>query len=531
MFFNRGKKQFLANWQRANNFDHHVRGGARLLFGLGIALVFLVAIYFVQGLWHKQQGKADVAKFYPVKCLGGWQYPAHAENIPELDSLASLDEFNNINSAVLDNAMAQLYCSNFNGESPSGTVPKNLTLKLSLAIKPKIIMEPVTDTGTSSTSTLEEMPSTSTTEILAPSTSSIEIVPVENKPAEEAPVVVPAVEEKAPVETPIEAPTAPADQTEPVSFLSTHKIFNFWTWLFSSQALAQEINMEVIQNSSSSTENLNLIGSSTKASGTVDNLATTTDVWQTMPNSSLPTVEVASSSEPVMPADALLQVSYTLDGQTWQTLGWVSDSNWRNAQFTLPLEGITDWSSLDWLQIRFDRVMSLNSNEPVFYLDGMYLEAEYDSMIIDPNGENDQPDLKKDQILKQKIGGNFIAVNVIRKQTKKQEIWYSVIPSATTTETFLAPGAWNKVEIPDEEGAYELLDVRDDIIFGVAKFPDRKMLYNYSIRNSNISSVGIIPNGLTTMTFEEKSATSTDMQAQLTNLYYQESNNSYYFSK
>jgi|GEM_PF-1938842 len=570
MFFNRGKKQFLANLHRANRFYHHFKRGTRLVLAMCVVIALLTSIYLIQGLFHKQQIKADVAKFYPGKCLGGWQYPAHAENVPDLDALASIDDFNDVNSAVLDNAMAQLYCSTFNGESPIGTVPKTLTLRLSLAVKPKISLVAPVDSS-SSTPAVEIDPiatttpdATSTEPVTsgdAPATNIDPTTPTEPAPVE-VPVSAPAIESPAPAEpapAPVE-PAAPVDQPEPTSLLPRSLVTNFWSWLFIHQAQAQEsevINQTeekvetppVIDNPAptnptnpdgqsvlgeqvTSAENMpttDLITDTGISSSSSTTTATTTEEWLPVPTSTLP-MDATSSVELVMPADALLQVSYTLDGQTWKTLGWVAESNWREVKFVLPLDGISDWSGLDWLQIRFDRVMTLNSNEPIFYLDGLWLEAEYDALEEKQSmTDEDQPDLKKDKILKQKIGKDYVAINVIRNDTKRQEIWFTLSKSASTTAPVMIPGIWNKIEVEGEEGRLELLDVRGNRIFWLARRPDKKMLYNYVIDDGNINSSDVVPNDLSVVQFDEVIGTSTE--AQTTNLYFKDEDNSYYFSQ
>ena len=170
--------------------------------------------------------------------------------MPDLDSVASIDDFNDINSAVLDNAMAQLYCSEFNGEDPIGTVPKKLTLRLSLGVKPKIVVEapvesgsaspvmieePVVDGGTGSTPS--ETPA-SDTPVSSPSEQ-----PAVDSP-EPAPTETPATSPSEPVSevpaaAPVEAP-APAPSPEPTSLVPRSFLDNLFAWFTVGTARAQE---------------------------------------------------------------------------------------------------------------------------------------------------------------------------------------------------------------------------------------------------------------------------------------------------
>jgi hypothetical protein len=70
MFFGAGKRQFLWGWRRINSFYWHLKKGTRVLLLLIAALVVLVIVYVVQSWWHKNKVSADVASFYPAKCLG-----------------------------------------------------------------------------------------------------------------------------------------------------------------------------------------------------------------------------------------------------------------------------------------------------------------------------------------------------------------------------------------------------------------------------------------------------------------------------
>src|SRR4030042_6172975 len=81
-------------------------------FSLVGGLIFLTALgWFIYGTFIR----AEKASFYPTSCLGGWQNPQNAEGKPDLDEGAPGEDFNSKNSAVLQNAISELYCGGCKG--------------------------------------------------------------------------------------------------------------------------------------------------------------------------------------------------------------------------------------------------------------------------------------------------------------------------------------------------------------------------------------------------------------------------------
>lgn len=567
MLFNSGKKQFLAGWRGVSLFYTHLQRGTRMVLIAVVLLLVLVIIYFLQGLFNKQKASADLAKFYPVKCLGGWQYTAHAENVPDLSPVASIDDFNDINSAVLDNAMAQLYCSNFNGEDPIGTVPKKLTLRLSLGVKPKIVVEAPVESGSASPVMIEE-PVVDGGTGSAPSETPAGDTPV-SSPAEQpavdspepAPTETPATSPSEPVSevpaaAPVEAP-APAPSPEPTSLVPRSFLDNLFAWFTIGTVRAQEAAspevtvspapVEVAPESPVSPEIMPVLSGVevpvlseapvlSPVEGEVsipidDQASSTAETGSESPATT--TIEGVgleaagvTPEVPVMPSDALLEVSYTLDGQTWKSLGWVAESNWREASFDVPLEGISDWSNLDWLQVRFDRVVSIDANQPIFYLDGMWLEGEYDSLETEEMAAEldiEQPDLKKDKILKQKISADYAVINVVREKTDQYEIWYRPVVKSGANEY------WRKLQIEGDAGSQALLDLRSGKVFWVSDREGKRMLCRYDLQTGDSHMMDVTVGGLSSMGFDEEAEDGSGMQ--LIYLYFVDDNNSYYFSK
>jgi hypothetical protein len=86
-----------------------------------------------------------------------------------------------------------------------------------------------------------------------------------------------------------------------------------------------------------------------------------------------------STSTVSMTQDAVLEISYTLDGSTWHVLGTVTKDTFDTRSFAIPLDGIAQWSDLSKLQIS---VRSLSGLEPgdTVYLDGMSLGVVYEDL-------------------------------------------------------------------------------------------------------------------------------------------------------
>lgn len=73
-------------------------------------------------------GQAQIRKFYPASCLGGWDHPEHAKGEPDLEQGASPEEFTHNNAAVLPDNQGQLFCGQFEGVIPQDTRLGTVTL-------------------------------------------------------------------------------------------------------------------------------------------------------------------------------------------------------------------------------------------------------------------------------------------------------------------------------------------------------------------------------------------------------------------
>ncbi len=89
-------------------------------------------------------------------------------------------------------------------------------------------------------------------------------------------------------------------------------------------------------------------------------------------------VSRAFAEDATVSSGDILEISYSLDGQTWESIGRINGSNWANFSATIPL---TSWDEVERLQVQLNPLPSAET--PTVYLDGMWLEVDYDKTISD----------------------------------------------------------------------------------------------------------------------------------------------------
>ncbi len=83
----------------------------------------------------------------------------------------------------------------------------------------------------------------------------------------------------------------------------------------------------------------------------------------------------ATSSEEVFPAETIFAVQYTLDGEVWETLGYVTTIT-SDVRFEFPKSVFTSVSDISLVQIALVPQLLVDTISPV-YLDAMWLEVGY----------------------------------------------------------------------------------------------------------------------------------------------------------
>jgi len=288
--------------------------------------------------------QASVATFYPTTCLGGWEHPENIEGEPSLSSDASASDFNLGNSAHLQSSSDALYCGGFKGEIPDNTKPTHFRIFLHLSVDDGSVvhqeMKPFGD---------------------------IILAPTEN-PAETLPITPP---DSSSDSTTTPAPTPDSTPTTPVVPPPDNQAQSFLDNFFAPKVFADD-------NATDGTDSLAPATDATIPDNTTPDVIppVPADTNNTTP-APAPAVENPDNALPSQaPSDAFLEVDYTLDGATWNSLGTISRSSWQNNSFDIP---ITEWTNLDHLQISIKTLPTFD-NPLVVYLDSIEIFVEYDDI-------------------------------------------------------------------------------------------------------------------------------------------------------
>lgn len=356
-------------------------------------LVGVFALFVAGAGYFLLSGKANVAYFYPNNCLGGWENPQNAQGQPEVEPDAQAESFNANNSAVLRNAVAQIFCGDFQVDAPADSQPKRVLLKLSWLIKNPMLEEnPI---ATSTDVLIPEFP------LASPEATSTEIIisptPEASSTPEEISEATPSLEPSATVTT---EPTPTLEST------ITPTPISFWKKIFLPVS-AQEVSVTPTPEPTSEltpaptieltptptpeptitpTPNPTPEPTLTPTSSVAESIApSNSPLEQTAelvsePTAALQESEIATpTSEPTEeatpePPATFLQISYTLDGSNWNQLAKINSDNWQNLEMEIP---ITSWDDLVNLQISIQTLPTVDSL-PDIYLDGLWLEVEYE---------------------------------------------------------------------------------------------------------------------------------------------------------
>jgi hypothetical protein len=297
--------------------------------------------------------KAETA-LYPHTCLGGWNDPSHASDRPDAGE-GDARSYTIQNSASVSDSLAELFCGSFAGDIPDKTTPTAVHVRFSWALgeKPAPIVVTADDVAStseifpSSINLIIDAPPGAGSQLLIPIPSGEETSPLEeNPPADDSGPLVPV-----PLildETPFDI--APPPDPEPQSFLLRIE-------RYASLLLAPHIaRAEVLDDAATSTE-------------TAKETASTTE---------------AAPDAPSVPIDdSLVEVSYTLDGASWQILGKVKAEDMENASFDIPIASTTEWTDLSKLQVSVKNLSTIDDTH-VLYMDGMTLQVDYMHQVAKP---------------------------------------------------------------------------------------------------------------------------------------------------
>ncbi|MEM3373511.1 MAG: hypothetical protein QXF76_04820 [Candidatus Anstonellales archaeon] len=361
---------------------------------LSVLLVFILSLFY---FFFNKKIMAEIVYFYPESCLGSFVNPEKAEGKPEVENSDLISESN---SAVYLGGLKEIYCGNFQGPIEEGEI-QNITLKFNMVLTKERREKPIIQ-STSSESLIEK--------ILPPKT--IEII-----------------------NTSTENSTTTAPENPPTSTIEIPQSF-FYKMVFAEETTNQE----------STSSNENLTSEQTSETQTTEEIINTTtqETVITTQELSTTTQEITTTQEEKTSTTQLEQtlnyfdIFYTLDGQTWQYLGSITNKNSQDISFSIP---VNDWLMISKIQIKVQSNPTIE-NIPYLYLESMSLEVEYnkksgkesheEEIKINKFPEIENFDFNKLEIEKIKgISPTDVLIFVFNKETKENELLLVNIPNKT----------------------------------------------------------------------------------------------------
>ena len=436
-------------WRLEISASAFVRGITRHWVRSGVAVLVVLAL--VVGLL-RGVGRANITTLYATSCLGGWVNPQLAEGKPDVAPGSDAELFTARNSAVLDGALAQLYCGGFKGEVPIGAAPKKVMLNLSWAVlgmqdgvqNIEHRTQDIDNTGVGSVETqnfaspsieapinidINATPEQQVEALLDASDG--QAVKVEEKTPSVEPIMEPEVANDSvetqnfaspsqPIEPPspsqpIEPPPAPSAETSRLPFVRT--------------VMAQEAPVDVDSAPTAEiapivpVETQNFASPSEPPKPTpldepivpvpedkplMDDFTSTSDI-----------APVAPTSTQLIPIDTeppFLEISYTLDGKDWSTIARVTTESWSGLAVELPLQS---WDELATVQVALQAVPTA-AEQPQVLLDSVYLTVTYEA---DAAEAQPQPDFTRDTIVQLLSDGDINLVRVFSASRQHQQLW------------------------------------------------------------------------------------------------------------
>lgn len=360
----------------------------------------LMVVALVVGLL-RGVGRANIATLYATSCLGGWTNPQLAEGEPDLPPGADAELFTAKNSAVLDGALAQIYCGGFKGEVPPDATPKRVVLNLSWAVVGSGV--PAVPSGPGGGASPAPVPEVLNVDVQATPEQQVEALLQASEASEAV-----TVQQQAPPPEPVPAPEPAAEPTPEPAAAEVSAL------PFIAVAHAQDEVQPVPEAPAAAPEILESVEPSVGA----QNVAP-------LPPQTDPTAEPAppvpeglkpAESVPVDTEPAFLEIAYTLDGSTWQTVAKVTAQSWRKLAVELPLES---WDELAKLQVSLQAVPTV-AEQPQVLLDSLYLAVTYGSDAADVQ---DQPDFSRDTIVQLLADEPNQLVRTFSVARQRQQLW------------------------------------------------------------------------------------------------------------
>lgn len=440
----------------------------KYFIGYGLVVLLVLAVSSLSN-----PTKADVVNFYPTSCLGGWENPENATGAPSLEKDEKIESFNEENSARM-RGTSDIFCGGFEGEIPPEAIANSFSLSFRISVddgsvkhsKTEILVVPETEdvrVGTDNIEIIEiensgdEIQSVDSIENqeLDSGTDSTETVQSEEVPSVSPEVIEQVIEAETPAEESPEPVSSPEPEPSPAEPAGESAFLRFFTKIVhaegedtpsvdttESQTVEVVVDEPVVIEEIPEPQSENLEQADTSSSEVI-NIDRSSSENGEVDLDSTPNEDSENIAE-VIPNDAILKIVYTLDGEKWVSLGYVSMSSWKDLSFSLPLK---EWSDVNSFQIKLEQVSSYDE-KPVVFLDAIILSAEYDGLGEDPIR---QPDFGTDIILSDKTIDDIRVIKILRNDIPM--IWYTKIPPAVE----LPEG-----EVIEEQDGVEIIVVTED---------------------------------------------------------------------
>lgn len=385
----------------------------------GRPLVFMViAILTIFSLSITVSGTSF--DYYPTTCLGSWTNPENAQGKPNIKTnLASSRSFTMSNSSVFFGGTHSIICQNFSGESiPPEATLSSLTLTLSLGVR-----HPVVESSSAGSSAAPE------------DGENTGITPEEggadNEPAETGESFAGGFDESefTIVDEPVDADqsdastgdgweTAPSEDT-PVEEASESEPDSSNSSESSNEESSDSSAGSESSDSSAGGESSESSSDSSDSSGSSESSSGDSGGSDSSEPSAFWNLLVPSARAQDQ-AGVLATVLYSVGGDEWQALGHITQEEWRNLEFKIPVGqgGVLAVGNIPDLRIRVDAGFFGVDNPTEVYLDGMAIEIRTDEFVS--NDEIPEP---------QRLDGLTDVPGTIQSVGKTLSLLRNVIPA------------------------------------------------------------------------------------------------------
>lgn len=407
---------------------------------IGYGAVALIAVVM---LISSTTSKATLAYFYPTSCLGGWEYPANAEGEPSLPVDAKRSEYNEDNSARL-RGNSEIYCGSFEGQIPETAQATNFKVAFHISIDDGSV-EHIKEEAKKIIDGEDLNMDSSDTDAESPNLeeSAVDGESVEDNSDSQNDLSSQVEDtsvggEETVDESQSNEPEPEPEQTESPSSESVG-IFKLFTQTVFAEGEDAPQSSEEVQVSN----DVEIQSEETESSVIEDNVESTdvaeedTELVESENNDTLsqeadvnPDTENDTASS--VPADAVLEAFYSLDGADWISFGYIRMNDWEEARYDIPL---SEWNDLSVVQVKLEPLSSFDQS-PVVYLDSVVIEVEYAGTEEDVLA---QPDFRTDTILIDTVVEDIRVIKILRDGVPM--IWYTKLPPP--------PEVVEVVEIPE----------------------------------------------------------------------------------